>query len=208
MRKLLWGWAVSWWRASLVPKLQAFDCLLGGFAAAVSRRLEQWLWEFADSRFGKSDHYLYTRDCCWTLTRPSKPPHIKTGGTFVRMPPVWLHLLRLSERGTVYHSFSFFWLLLGRRVLRYDYIEYTAKRYAANVRQCIKAGYQPSDWNETQASHWESQLLCGARRTRGDPQRVLGSCGELHRQEMPRPPSALHLFVLRAGHQPTTPARR
>ena len=53
-----------------------------------------------------------------------------------------------DTRHSYLHTFSAFKLLIGKRILRADYIEYTSKRYSQNVRAYLNVGYIPSDWNE------------------------------------------------------------
>jgi hypothetical protein len=55
----------------------------------------------------------------------------------------------------VWSTFSFVkWLLTGKKILRADYIEYTAKSYSQNVKACIKNGYLPIDYNHIKEGHW------------------------------------------------------
>ena len=75
-----------------------------------------------------------------------------------------------KRRGNVHRweTFSAIRWLFGRKVLREDYIEFTANRYAKNVREAMNAGYQPVDWRHLEESYWREELRSALQQPKGN----------------------------------------
>lgn len=71
---------------------------------------------------------------------------------------LWLLFSNRDYRAAQLQTYSFWSIVFNCRKLRSDYIAFTAKRYAASVRMCLKRGDQPMDWRHTKQEFWEEEL--------------------------------------------------
>lgn len=66
----------------------------------------------------------------------------------------WSRQYRVSQLET----YSLLSIVFNRRRMRRDYVEFTAKRYAASVRASLAAGYQPLDRRHLSEQWWREEL--------------------------------------------------
>ena len=73
----------------------------------------------------------------------------------------WINhcIKRFGNKKFDWDTFSFFvWMFTGKLKLRVDYIEYTARRYAVSVNQCLIMGYQPLNYDWLKEEYWLEEL--------------------------------------------------